>query len=136
ESYRDSMEILLRYTKSRYPNMQLAYLTTHYYQGYKAGNWEPQNYEQGFGLKWVIEDQITGQRNMNADPASGPVVAPWVGWAAHLWTNGIIPDADGLFFTCAEFDTAGIHLVRPGVDKADRCSRAASRWTRRRPAGS
>ncbi|MEP7343946.1 MAG: SdrD B-like domain-containing protein, partial [Gemmatimonadaceae bacterium] len=117
-NFRDSMEVVIRFAKSRYPNMRLAFLSPHYYQGYRPTNIEPNNYEQGFGLKWMVEDQINGQPYMNADPAQGAVVAPWVGWATHLWTNGIIPNNEGLFFVCAEFDSNGIHLVRAGVDKA------------------
>ncbi|MBV6523040.1 MAG: hypothetical protein MNPFHGCM_03207 [Gemmatimonadaceae bacterium] len=119
ENYRDSMEVVIRMFKQRYPNTRLAYLTTHYYQGYRPGTGpEPNNFEQGFGLKWIIEDQIAGRGNMNADPDLGPVVAPWVGWGAHLFSNGIVPNDNGLSVVCADYDTAGIHFIRGGVDKA------------------
>lgn len=117
--YRDSMEYLIRDVKSRFPNTALAFLSSHHYQGYRSGfQGEPLTYQQGFGLKAVIQDQIQGLRNMNADRNVGPVVAPWVSWASTLWSNGIIPNADGLAFPCADFDTNGIHLNRTGVDKA------------------
>ncbi len=73
----------------KYPNLKLLYLTSRSYGGWTcepsaSGNGEPVALEEGFSVKWLVEDQILGK---DPDLAfSGPnAKAPWLGWGPYLW---------------------------------------------------
>lgn len=126
--YHDKLATVLRNLQSHFPNLKLAYLSSLAYTGYGVDHpdIEPIAFEEGFGVKWVIEDQIGGVGNLNANPASGAVVAPWLAWGPYTWANGLGPDevvggqpgrADGLEWLCADFTTDGIHPSDSGRAK-------------------
>jgi hypothetical protein len=102
--------------KSFFPNLRQAFLSSRTYGGYAAGslNPEPYAYESGFAVKWLIEAQITGDPALNADPANGPVVAPWIGFGPYLWADGLTARSDGLFYECREFGPDGVHPAALG----------------------
>jgi hypothetical protein len=127
-SYRDKLEIVIRNLKARFPNLALAYMSSHAYTGYgdNHANLEPIAYQQGFGVKWAIQDQIGGVGNLNPDPAKGAVVAPWMAWGPYTWANGLGPDevagglpgrSDGLEWACSDFVEDGIHPSASGQAK-------------------
>ena len=111
ELYREQLQAVLRILKTNYPNLHLAFISSHQYAGYGTGNiTEPGNgYEHGFGVKWTIESQISGDGNLNADPAAGPIVAPWIAWGPYTWADGVNPRSDGLVWECDEFGRDGSH---------------------------
>jgi hypothetical protein len=128
ESYRSKLETVLRNLKARFPNLVLAYLSSHSYTGYgvEHPNIEPVGYQHGFGVKWTIQDQIAGVGNLNSNPNAGPVVAPWLAWGPYPWANGLGPDeqaggqpgrADGLEWVCGDFADDGIHPSASGRAK-------------------
>ena len=110
---------VLRNLKMLYPNVKLVFLTSRIYGGYStnSNHVEPDAYQHGFAYKWVIESQIDGTGNLNADPALGPVIAPWVGWGPYLWADGLIPRSDGLTWACSDFRSDGVHPAPSGADK-------------------
>ncbi|MGI8517436.1 MAG: hypothetical protein ACR2ME_03705 [Acidimicrobiia bacterium] len=127
-SYRDKLEIVLRNLKTQFPNVRLAYLTSLFYTGYGVDHpdIEPIAFEEGFGVKWTIQDQISGVGNLNANSAAGPVVAPWLAWGPYVWANGLGADdapggqagrADGLEWLCADYEDDGIHPSASGEAK-------------------
>lgn len=95
----------------RFPNVRLAYLSSRTYGGWamrrpngaEAGNSEPFSYESGFAVKWLIERQIAGDAELNFAADRGDAKAPWLSWAAYLWTNGAVPRKDGVFFAYDDF---------------------------------
>lgn len=95
----------------RFPNVKLVYLSSRTYGGWAKrrpdgrgpGNSEPFSYESGFAVKWLIQRQLLGDPALNFDLAKGPVKAPWLSWAAYLWTNGSTPRSDGVFFELDDF---------------------------------
>jgi hypothetical protein len=97
--------------RSRYPNARLCYLSSRIYAGYASTtlNPEPYAYESGFAVKWLIEDQIGGEPELNFDPNAGPVNAPWLAWGPYLWADGVIPRSDGLVWLCDDFEEDGTH---------------------------
>ena len=107
----------LQNIKSFFPNCRIAYLTSGHYHGYaNTTGLEPYVYEQAFGVKWVIEQQISG------DPVlafHGPSrVSPWIAWAGYPWTDGDTPRFDGLFMECpADFIADGSHPSTAGSIK-------------------
>ncbi|HEV2397020.1 MAG TPA: choice-of-anchor D domain-containing protein [Candidatus Sulfotelmatobacter sp.] len=101
----------------KFPNIKLAYYSSINYTGYSNGaanlDPEPYGYEGGMAVKNAIEDQISGDPNMNYDPAKGKVKAPWIAWGPYYWANGMIPRSDGLVWTCQDLDTDGTHPSNP-----------------------
>ncbi len=90
--------------KERFPNLQLMYVSSRMYGGYVPdADSEPNAYLHGFSVKWLIEDQIEGLAALNADPAAGQVVAPWLAWGPYLWADGLNPRSDGLIWECSDF---------------------------------
>lgn len=95
----------------RFPNARLAYLSSRTYGGWamrrpnggEPGNSEPFSYESGFAVKWLLQRQIAGDAELNFAAARGDVKAPWLSWAAYLWTNGATPRKDGVFFDYNDF---------------------------------
>lgn len=103
--------------QTNFPNIKLAYYSSMNYTGYSDGaanlNPEPWAYESGFAVKNTIQDQISGDPNMNFNPAIGPVKAPWIAWGPYDWANGMIPRSDGLVWTCQDLDVDGTHPSNP-----------------------
>jgi hypothetical protein len=94
----DDFKAIVRDLKALYPNIKLAYLSsrTNSYTYWDGLSPEPAAYETGFAVKWLIEDQINGDPELNYDPARGPVVAPFLSWGPYLWADGPNPRSDGL----------------------------------------
>ncbi|MGE0461260.1 MAG: LamG domain-containing protein [Vicinamibacterales bacterium] len=119
---RESIQLL----KDRYPNIRVAYLSSRIYGQYAIStNYpEPIAYEEGFAVKWLIEQQIAG------DPAlrfTGPdAEAPYLAWGPYLWADGLGSDgvvggipgrSDGLEYSCADFSSDGLHPSVAGRQK-------------------
>ncbi|CAN5320123.1 hypothetical protein BH24ACT7_BH24ACT7_01980 [soil metagenome] len=118
--YRNELTSALRTIQDKMPNLQVAYMSSRIYGGYNAvssPNPEPNAYEEGFGVKWVIEAQMAGNPVLNANPDTGEVEAPWVAWGPYLWADGTTPRADGTTWQCGDINSDGIHPNGAGSDK-------------------
>lgn len=106
----------------RFANIKLTYLSCRTYGGYARSplNPEPYAYESGFAVKWLIEDQLRGDRGLNFNPARGNVAAPWLSWGPYLWANGARPNADGLSYQETDFADDGTHESPTGQAKVAR----------------
>src|SRR6516162_8462968 len=76
----------LAITRSTFPNLRVAYLSSRIYGGYNiAGirrvNPEPFAYETAFSVRWVIQDQFKSTKN-------GKVEGPVLVWGPYLWADG------------------------------------------------
>ncbi|MEN8239631.1 MAG: hypothetical protein ABFR53_10555, partial [Actinomycetota bacterium] len=119
-TYRDELVEVLRIARDRYPNLRIAYLSSRIYGGYStsaAPSPEPLTYENGFGVKWTIEDQINRVPGLNHDPSLGPVELPWIAWGPYLWADGTTPRADGLTWDCSDLLRDGTHPTESGIRK-------------------
>ena len=111
----------LRNLKTRYPNLQVAYLSSRVYGGYAAT--EPYQYESALSVRWVILGQVTLMRTgflwdtriSDVDYEKG--VAPWVAWGPYLWANGTMPRSDGLTWERDDFVSDGASLSEKGAHK-------------------
>ncbi len=120
------MGIWMREFKIRYPNLRLVFLTSAGYQGHSLAGREPQAYESGFSMKWLIQAQIDQMASAGTivDARAGDLsyntAVPWIGWGPYLWADGVNPRSDGLFWTRAEKNrsTTDSHLSPAGVEKA------------------
>jgi hypothetical protein len=119
ETLRDELRQVVRAMHRRFPNLKLVYLSSRTYGGYAKTplNPEPYAYESGFSVKWLIEEQIKGDADLNYDPAKGPVQAPWLSWGPYLWANGAAKNADGLAYEESDFAGDGTHPSESGRRK-------------------
>ncbi|MCC7142124.1 MAG: DNRLRE domain-containing protein [Candidatus Eisenbacteria bacterium] len=111
------LRTIVQHLKDTFPNLQLCYLSTRIYGGYSSApaRWEPLSYETGFGVRWMIEEQIGGDPALNADPALGVVEAPVLLWGPYLWANGATPRAsDGLTWLVTDYEGDHIHPALSG----------------------
>lgn len=107
-----NLGLTIRSLKSRYPNLQLIFISTRPYGGYSPTG-EPAAYESGFVIKWVIESRIAEARGQpgNHDfgyPGGASMLAPWISWAPYLWTRS---------WPRTEFDSSGAGLSHSGQSR-------------------
>lgn len=110
----------LSLAKKRFPNLQLAYLSSRIYAGYATTplNPEPYAYEGAFAVRWVIQAQVAGEPQLNADPARGEVKSPVVLWGPYLWTDGTAGrKSDGMVWSREDCGPDGTHPSRSGQHK-------------------
>jgi hypothetical protein len=96
------LEATARNLKVHFPNLKLVYYSSREraYIMYRKG--EPDCYEAGFAIRWMIEKQMQGDPELNWDAERGEVVAPLILWGPYLWCDGLKARSDGLIWTCCE----------------------------------
>ncbi|MBI1832724.1 MAG: hypothetical protein HYR84_14885 [Planctomycetes bacterium] len=107
----------------RFPNAKLVYLSGRTYGGYATTplNPEPYAYESGFSVKWLIERQLKGEKDLNSDADKGDLRAPWLSWGPQLWANGTKKRAaDGFSYERDDFAGDGTHHSPAGSEKIGR----------------
>ena len=133
---------VLRNLRALFPNARLCYLASRIYAGYATTslNPEPIAYEQGFAVKWTIQDQINGRPALNFDPGAGPVVSPWLCYGTYNWADGLNPRSDGLIWECGDFEPDGTHPAATAEQKVAQAlleflkvDATAKRWFLRSP---
>ena len=120
ESLKAHVRAIVRNLKDLFPSLQLCFLSSRIYGGYNpgAGLGEPVSYEGGFAMRWLIEDQIDGAPDLNADAALGAVEAPVLLWGPYLWANGATPRAsDGLTWLSGDLEGDFVHPSPSGEAK-------------------
>jgi hypothetical protein len=97
-SLQAELKAIVHNLKTHFPNLRLVYLSsrTRSYTYWSGLSPEPSAFETGFAVKWLIEDQIEGDPELNYDPSKGPVMAPYLSWGPYLWADGLNPRSDGL----------------------------------------
>jgi hypothetical protein len=111
----------LRALKIRWPNVHQVFISSRIYAGYAIGiqNPEPYAYEYGFGVKWLVNAQITQQGTGAIDPLAGDLLtaAPWVDWGPYLWGNDSnnLPGSLALNWLPNDFVSDGLHPSNYGV---------------------
>lgn len=114
---------VIRYVKSRYPNLQQMFLHSRIYAGYATTSLspEPYAYEYGFATKWLIQAQIDEINSGTITPITGDLsyaAAPWLAWGPYFWADGTIPRSDGLTWLPSDFlSSDGTHPSIAGVGK-------------------
>ena len=116
-SFQFQLEQVVRAAKVRFPNLAIVYLSSRArsYAADASLNPEPYAYEEGFSVKWFLEQQLGGA--LNSDPARGPVEAPWLAWGPYLWADGTVGRSDGLLWTCSDLRNDFTHPSQAGVFK-------------------
>jgi hypothetical protein len=116
---------MMRAMKTRYPNLQIVYLSGAPFGGYASTEWakEPYAYESGFSPRWLILEQIAQERSgFLTDTRIGRLeynrgTAGWLAWGPYLWGNGMRPRSDGLTWSRDDFDANGDIVSADGAHK-------------------
>jgi hypothetical protein len=89
---RDTLAVLHN-ARARFPNLRIAYLGSRIYAGYASNplNPEPYAYEGAFVVRWLIQDQIKGDPELQYDDANGAGKAPLILWGPYFWADGTTP---------------------------------------------
>ena len=122
-----------------YPNLRVVYLSSRTFGGWSgraSGSPEPYAYESGFGTRWLVQNQIKGDAQLNFDPAKGDVKAPLLLWGPYLWAQGPNPrKLDGLTWTQNDVRPDQLHPNESGCRKTStlllnffKTDAGASRW--------
>lgn len=104
---RDALRDIVLIAKSRYPNLRVLYLSSRAYGGYSTVLRGTGAYENGFAVKWLVQDQINGDSRLTYSVSNAP--APWMAWGPYFWADGLTPRSDGLTWACSDFNDDGIH---------------------------
>lgn len=107
---------------ARFPNVKLCYLSSRTYGGFATTklNPEPYAYESSFSVKWLIEQQLSGDKTLNYDPTRGKVTASWLSWGPDLWANGANKNRAGVSYEVGDFAKDGTHHSPAGMEKLGR----------------
>lgn len=122
QTLRANLELIANNLHDKFPNLKLCHVSSRIYGGYATGslNPEPQAYESGFSVRWLIEDQINGDPGLNYGQLPGPVRAPLLLWGPYLWADGLDARADGLTWLPADLEGDGVHPSPSGEQKVAR----------------
>jgi lysophospholipase L1-like esterase len=110
----EEMRKILQIARAKYPNLRIAYLSSRIYAGYAKSplNPEPYGYEGAFSMRWLIQDQIKGDKELTLDKA------PLLLWGPYLWGDGVnARKSDGLVWNESDFAKDGTHPSDSGRDK-------------------
>ena len=111
---------VIQNAKQKFPNLKVAYLASRIYGGYTSGglNPEPYAYESAFACRWLIQDQIKGDKELNYDASRGDVKAPLLLWGPYFWGDGTTPrKSDGLAWQRDDLGPDGTHPSESGKRK-------------------
>ena len=116
----EEMGKIVRIAKAKFPNLRIAYLSSRIYAGYAKSqlNPEPYAYEGAYSMRWLIQDQIKGEKELNFDSSKGDVKAPLLLWGPYLWGDGVnARKCDGVVWKEADLGRDGTHPSDTGRDK-------------------
>jgi hypothetical protein len=113
---------IVRIAAKRFPNLKVAYLSSRTYGGFATSplNPEPYAYESGFAVKWLIEQQLSGDPSLNFDAAKGVANAPWLSWGPYLWANPVSGAPTEMPMAPGDFAQDGTHESASGQAKVGR----------------
>jgi hypothetical protein len=115
---RRELTSLVQLAKTRYPNLRIIYLSSRSFGGYSPKHGEPESFDTGLSVRWIIENQQAGKAELNYDPARGEVKAPVLVWGPYLWADGDHPrKSDGLTWVRDDFVSDGTHPSESGQAK-------------------
>jgi hypothetical protein len=122
QALQKDLKAIVQILQQRFVNLQQCFLSSRIYAGYATGKLSPEPfaYESGFSVKWLIEEQISGDAALNFNSGNGPVNAPWISWGPYNWADGVAGRSDGLQWLRQDFLADGTHPSTLGEAKVAR----------------
>jgi len=121
EFFKGNLIKIIQRLKATCPNLSVIYFSSRVYAGYAVGdrslNPEPYAYEGAFAMRWLIQDQLKGEAELNYNEKKGAVKAPLLLWGPYLWCDGMKPRSDGLVWPPEFLDFDGVHPSEEGKAK-------------------
>lgn len=119
KTLQEELAKIVQLMHTRFPNLKQVYLSGRTYGGYATTglNPEPYAFESGLSVKWLIEQQLKGEPELNHEVSKGPVRAAWLSWGPYLWANGTTKRADGFWYAESDFVQDGTHHSQAGRQK-------------------
>lgn len=119
EAIQSDLAAIAQNLKIRYPRIKLAYFSsrTRAYVYWEGLSPEPLAFESGFSVKWLIEQQLSGDLDLNYDPNNGTVTAPWLAWGPYFWIDGLNPRSDGRIWEQTDLAPDCTHPSNSGEQK-------------------
>ncbi len=116
------LQTIVQHLKEKFPNLKIAFLSsrTRSYTYWRGLSPEPAAFETGFAVKWLIEQQIQGNAELNYDPARGEVKAPYLSWGPYLWIDGMTPNVNGQVWAPEDLTGDCTHPSVSGQEKVAR----------------
>lgn len=115
----DTQAVLVNLT-SNFPNLRIAYPGSRKYGGYADGrhNHEPFAYEGAFVVRWLIQRQMKGDKDLNFAAENGAVCSPLLLWGPYFWGDGMTPcKSDGVIWERSDLVNDGTHPSDTGRQK-------------------
>ncbi|MBX7041728.1 MAG: dockerin type I repeat-containing protein [Ignavibacteria bacterium] len=103
-------KIVLNILKKKFANLRQCFIASRIYAGYATTGLspEPNSYYSGWAVKWVVEDQISGDTSLTYKGSGSK--SPWISWGPYLWADGTAPRSDGLTWNCpGDYNSDGTH---------------------------
>lgn len=109
----NDVQAIVTLAKAKYPNVQLAFLSSRIYAGYAQTqlNPEPYAYEGAFAMRALIQKQMAGDAALTVDKS--PVLL----WGPYLWATPMARAGDGLQWKPEDFSGDGTHPSSTGAQK-------------------
>ncbi len=119
----DDFTYMVQFCKKHYPNLKLFYVTGRHTTDFmpadgKDKHREPKAYINGWACKWLIENQINGDKELNYKGENA--VAPLILWGPYFWTQGEKPRSDGYSWTPSLVSPDGVHPTEAGIEKVSK----------------
>ena len=112
---KNDIDSALRVFKRKFPNIKLVYVLgrTKTFGENALWNKEPSPYYNGWGCKWIIEDQVKG---VPGTEYKGPnAVAPMITWGFYQWADSLPRQTDGFYWRSSQ-TADGLHANAVGQD--------------------
>jgi len=119
----DDFTYMVQFCKKHYPNLKLFYVTGRHTTAFmsaegKDKHREPKAYINGWATKWLIENQINGDKDLRYK--GDDAVAPLILWGPYFWTQGEKTRSDGYSWTPSLVVADGVHPTEAGVEKVSK----------------
>ena len=119
QTLQQELKAIVRLFPKRFPNVQQVYLSGRTYAGFASTrlNPEPYAYESAFSVKWLIEQQLSGDADLSFNPETGERQSPWLSWGPYFWHPANATRADGYLPEKKDYAGDGTHHSSSGVRK-------------------
>ena len=108
----ENLKLITNKIVAQYPNVKIIFLSsrTRAHRVDSSLSPEPQAYEYGFSLKWLVEQYVNGEYVPSVFGANPPETHDvFLSWGPYLWIDGTNPRSDGRVWPVVRLSSDCIH---------------------------